>query len=229
MAHQDRAIGRYTDFAEILGFAFRGDLWERFWRLIEPDRNPWGWGYDEVAYAVCRFRKMAIIDGEVVRHTRKGSYHAAVAADHQETHRRVPPPLSSRKKTLCEISDQPWRKHVVTPLWLYLHWAFAQSFVLPGAVGLRRLIRICRERLWAFGMPRLRGLEPPEGGTPNLGTSVRGEAPVPTREEAVCLSDRPPATSQEEPAPKPKRRRRRPIIRRTKVKSDEVDCTNSIG
>jgi len=144
MERQDTPIGRYTDFAEILGFVFRGDLWERFWRLIEPDRNPWGWGYDEAAYSVCRFRRMAIIDCEVVKHTRKGSYHASVAADHQETHRRYRRYYLSRKKTLCEISDQPWRRYVVAPLWLHLHWVLAQSFALPGVAGLRRLVRACR-------------------------------------------------------------------------------------
>jgi hypothetical protein len=221
MERQDTTIGRYT---EILGFAFRGDLWERFWRLIEPDRNPWGWGYDEVAYSVCRFRRIAIIDGEVIKHTRKGSYHAAVAADHQETQRRYSRHYLSRKKTLCEISDQPWRKYIVTPLWLHLHWALAQCFVLPGIVGLRRLIRTCRERLWVtFGVSCLQGLEPPEGGAPNaqpaLDTPGTGIAPAPTREEAVCLSDRPPAASQDESTQKPKRKRRTPVVRRAKVRA----------
>ncbi len=185
MERQDTPIGRYTDFAEILGFVFRADLWERFWRLIEPDRNPWGWGYDEVAYAVCGFRRIAVIDGEVVKHTRKGSYHAAVAADHQETHRRYRRHYIARKKTLCRISDQPWRKYIATPLWLYLHSTFARCFVLPGAVGLRRLIRTCRERLWAVSeVPRSGGLEAPEagiaGGPPVVDTPGRSETPVPT-------------------------------------------------
>jgi hypothetical protein len=201
MERQNTPIGRYTDFAEILAFTFRGDLWERFWQLIEPDRNPWGWGYDEVAYAVCGFRRMAIIDCEVVKHTRKGSYHAAVAADHRETHRRYRRYYISRKKTLGEISDQPWRKYLVTPLWLYLHLAFARSFALPGAVGLRRLIRACRERLGAA-----------------FGTRGTGDTPIPTGQERVCLSDRPPAASHAEPAQESKHRRRTPKRRRAKAK-----------
>jgi len=224
MERQDTPIGRYTDFAEILGFVFRGDLWARFWRLIEPDRNPWGWGYDEVAYAMCRFRRVAIIDGEVVRHTRKGAYHAAVGADHQETHQRYRRYYIARKKTLCQISDQPWQKYIVTPLWLHLHSALARAFALPGVVGLRRLIRICRERLGAAsGVPRSGDLRPPESGTPNaqptLGTPDRDETRVPTREAATCLSDRSPATSQAEPTPQPKHRRRTPKRRRARAKT----------
>jgi len=214
MERQDTPIGRYTDFAEILGFVFRGDLWERFWRLIEPDRNPWGWGYDEVAYAVCRFRKMAIIDCEVVKHTRRGSYHAAVAADHQETHRRYRRYYLSRKKTLCEISDQPWRKYIVTPLWLHLHSAFARSFVLPGAVGLRRLLRACRQWLWAGEASLAAG-----ASQPPLDMAGRGDAPAPTGREAACLPDFPAVTSQENSPEKPKHQRRKPILRRAKVKA----------
>jgi hypothetical protein len=214
MERQDTTIGRYTDFAEILGFAFRGDLWERFWRLIEPDRNPWGWGYDEVAYSVCRFRRIAIIDCEVIKHTRKGSYHAAVAADHQETQRRYSRYYLSRKKTLCEISDQPWRKHIVTPLWLHLHWAFARSFVLPGAAGLRRLIRACRQRLWAGEAGMAAGAPQPPLDMPG-----KGDAPAPTGQEAVCLSGCPPAASQDESPQPSKGRRRTPRIRRAKAKA----------
>ena len=134
-------VGRYTDFAEPLAWTIRADLWGRFWELIEPDRNPWGWGYDEVAYAVCRFRKTAIIDSEVVRHTRKGDYHASAKVDHDGTLARHVRFYRSRKKTLCTISDHPWYKRVLTPLWLHLHFAWARSFSLPGALALRRFIR----------------------------------------------------------------------------------------
>ena len=103
-----RPIGRYTDFVEIMAFVFRGDLWERFWRLIEPDRNPWGWGYDEVAYSVCGFRRLAIVDCEAIRHLRKGSYHAAAGADQSKTHRRCPALLlSPQANALLDLGSVP--------------------------------------------------------------------------------------------------------------------------
>ena len=146
MERRDTALGRYTDFVELLACTFRGELWERFWRLIEPGRNPWGWGYDEVAYSVCPFRKMAIIDCEVIRHTRKGAYHDTVQADHQETLRRYADFFRPRKKALCEITDDPWHESVVVPLWLHLRLAFARSCTLPGVPHLRRLLRACLDR-----------------------------------------------------------------------------------
>jgi hypothetical protein len=146
MERHGTPIGRYTDFVEILAFVFRGDLWERFWRLIEPDRNPWGWGYDEVAYSVCGFRRMAILDCETVRHTRRGAYHASVAADHRETHRRYAAFYRSRKKTLCEIPESPWRQYLAVPLWLRLHFALARAYGLPGVPALRRFVRALRPR-----------------------------------------------------------------------------------
>jgi hypothetical protein len=228
MERRDTAIGRYTDFAEILGFTFRGDVWERFWRLIEPDSNPWGWGYDEVAYSVCRFRKMAIIDSEVIKHTRKGSYHAAAVAGQRETHDRYRRYYLSRKKMLCEISEDPLRRHITHPLWLYLHHALARSYILPGAPGVRRFIRTCLNRLrarrsdMAANLPRpVVASTPPQS---SFETPVEVRAPVQARDDAVLselLSDQAVAAAPEEPGPKPKRQRQTPTAKRAEAKARE--------
>jgi hypothetical protein len=141
VAHQPNAIGRYTDFVEQMAFAFRGDLWERFWRIIEPARNPWGWGYDELAYARCGFRRMAIIDAEVIRHLRKGSYHEAATTDHEEMLHRCRRFHRSRKTTLCPVSNTPWQKHVIAPLKLFWHRAYVDLYALQPTFLLRRFIR----------------------------------------------------------------------------------------
>jgi len=220
MERRNTAIGRYTDFAEILGFTFRGDVWERFWRLIEPDCNPWGWGYDEVAYCVCRFRKMAIIDSEVIRHTRKGSYHAAAVASRYQTHERYSRHYLSRKKTLCEISDNALRKHILIPLWLSLHFAFARSYILPGAAGLRRFLRTCLG-WWRARKPGTTISLPQVREAVSTDASGCGQAMVDPVQLAVSpglVSHRTAATKPKEPAAKPTRRRRAPAAKRVKAK-----------
>jgi len=140
-ARQDHLIGRYTDFVEQMAFTFRGNLWERFWRLIRADDNPWGWGYDEFAYACCGFRRMAIIDAEVIRHVHAGSYHEAAQVAHQEMRRRYRRFRFSRKKDLCAISDEPWQKHVAIPWRLLRHRCLIRLYSLPPAFLLRRVVR----------------------------------------------------------------------------------------
>ena len=142
-AHQNEPIGRYTDFVEEMAFVFRGDLWERFWRLISPDSNPWGWGYDELAYSVCRFRRMAVIDAEVVKHLRKGTYHAEASVARDQTHKSYKRFFFPKKRVLCPISDEILQKYITTPLRLNLYFLFAWLHSLPGIVRLRPLLRAC--------------------------------------------------------------------------------------
>jgi hypothetical protein len=64
-------IGRLTDFVEIgLGSVFTAHAWSRFVRMCRRHENPYGWGYDIVARAVCGYERMGIIDKETVTHTR---------------------------------------------------------------------------------------------------------------------------------------------------------------
>jgi hypothetical protein len=140
-ARHDTPIGRYTDFVEEMVFVFRGDKWERFRRLIAPDSNPWGWGYDEVAYSVGRFRRAAVIDAEVVKHLRKGTYHADAFTARDQVHRRYRRFYYPKKRTLCPISDRPLQKHLIAPLRLNLYFLFAWLHSLPGILRLRRLLR----------------------------------------------------------------------------------------
>ena len=145
-ARQDTPIGRYTDFVEEMAFVFRGDLWERFWRLIAPDRNPWGWGYDEIAYSACRFRRMAVIDAHVIRHTRRGSYHEAARAGQKEVHERYRRFFFPRKRTICPISDGILHRTLIAPLRLNLYFAWASLHAWPGLARLRSLLRAGRHK-----------------------------------------------------------------------------------
>jgi hypothetical protein len=140
-ARQNQPIGRYTDFVEEMVFAFRGDLWERFWHMITPDDNPWGWGYDELAYSVGRFRRMAVIDAEVVKHLHKGTYHAEALAGRARTHKRFQRFYFPKKRVLCPIADTPLHKHLTTPLRLNAHFLFAWFHSLPGIARLRPFLR----------------------------------------------------------------------------------------
>lgn len=141
VAHQDGCLGRYTDFVEQMAFAFRGDLWERFWRLILPDANPWGWGYDEFAYSYCGFRRMAVIDTEVIRHTHAGSYHGVAIADHHSLRERFRRFHFSRRKVLCPISNEPWRRYVTVPIRLMMYRFFITFYALRPVFFVRRVVR----------------------------------------------------------------------------------------
>ncbi len=63
-------IGRYTDFVEIMVPVFTKEAWKKFWFMIEPDYNFWGWGYDLIAKSYCSFKNMGIVDCEIVTHTK---------------------------------------------------------------------------------------------------------------------------------------------------------------
>ena len=63
-------IGRYTDFVEIMVPVFRRDAWEKWWEILEPEWNFWGWGYDKIFKSIKEIKKMGIIDSQAVLHTR---------------------------------------------------------------------------------------------------------------------------------------------------------------
>jgi len=137
MAHRPDSLGRYTDFVEQMAMVFRGDCWSRFWDMISPTENPWGWGYDEAAYSYCGYRKMAVIDSETIRHLRKGTYAERARADQKrfhQAHRRL---HFSRKRTLCRLSEQPTMRWAIAPLRLGLYRAFVKLYVLLGLGHLR--------------------------------------------------------------------------------------------
>ena len=141
VVHRDGRIGRYTDFIEQMAFVFEGRRWERFWKLIRKDENPWGWGYDELLYAHCGFRRMAIIDAEVIRHLRQGAYHSAARVARRKLLDELGHLWVSRKQTLCDVSDRPWHKHVTIPLRLIRHRLFVDLYATPPVYRLRRFIR----------------------------------------------------------------------------------------
>lgn len=146
VAHQNNRIGRFTDFVEQMALVFQEGAWERFRTMILPDANPWGWGYDEFAYSWCGFRRLAIIDAEVIRHLHAGAYHEAAMAEHRKMRAQLRRFHFSRKMTLCTISDSPWRKHVAIPVRLLLHRLYVDLYALRPVFFIRRLIRACSGR-----------------------------------------------------------------------------------
>jgi Protein of unknown function (DUF707) len=132
MVHRRDSLGRYTDFVEQMAMVFKGNRWRRFWNLISPTEHPWGWGYDEVAYSYCRFFKMAIIDAEIIRHTRKGTYLERAQADQKRFHQALRRFHFSHKRTLCGISEKPAVRWTIIPLRLHLYHALVRLYVLLG-------------------------------------------------------------------------------------------------
>ncbi len=67
---KSRKIGRYVDFVEIMVPVFTAESWSIFWHYIDPEKNPWGWGNDELSRSLCGYTNMGIIDCESVTHTK---------------------------------------------------------------------------------------------------------------------------------------------------------------
>jgi len=63
-------VGRFTDFVEHMVPVYRRDAWIKYWHMVEPDYNFWGWGYDCLAKTFCGYTNMGIIDSEPVMHSR---------------------------------------------------------------------------------------------------------------------------------------------------------------
>jgi len=63
-------FGRYFDFVEIMAPVFTYEAWVRFWDMLDPEGNYWGYGYDDLARSFCRYRNMGIIDAQSVVHSR---------------------------------------------------------------------------------------------------------------------------------------------------------------
>lgn len=64
------AVGRYSDFIEIMAQVFTSKAWESYWKMIEAEYNFWGWGYTHIANSFCKYSSTAIIDSQVIKHTR---------------------------------------------------------------------------------------------------------------------------------------------------------------
>ena len=50
-------IGRHTDFVEIMVPVFRRDAWKKWWEILEPEWNFWGWGYDKIFKSIKEIKK----------------------------------------------------------------------------------------------------------------------------------------------------------------------------
>ena len=64
---REGAVGRQTNFVEIMCPAYSTRVWPAIYRYIDPDVNEWGWGYDLIPVG-----RKGIIDCMSVRHTRPG-------------------------------------------------------------------------------------------------------------------------------------------------------------
>jgi hypothetical protein len=105
LADPSQRVGRYTDFVEIMVPVFARDAWEKFWRMLDADRNPWGWGYDALARSICGYKFMGIVDSQRVTHARPaGSGSDKAWRDYQAFIARHP------KRRMCrQISYLPLR------------------------------------------------------------------------------------------------------------------------
>jgi hypothetical protein len=72
---QPNAVGRLTNFVEIMCPVYSSKIWPEIYRYIEPDINELGWGYDLIPLG-----RKAIVDCMTVRHTRPGQSALAGAA-----------------------------------------------------------------------------------------------------------------------------------------------------
>lgn len=86
-------VGRLVDVIEVFLAAFDARAWPRFWELIEPDFNHWGWGYVQLLQYGCGF-KMGIVDCETISVLRPPNYRQesadgmkALFAKHRHTRR----------------------------------------------------------------------------------------------------------------------------------------------
>lgn len=76
-----RKVGRYADFVEIMIPVFTAEAWAEYWKYIDPEINPWGWGMDDLAHSLCGFANQGVIDCEPVTHTRPVSSSRASAIE----------------------------------------------------------------------------------------------------------------------------------------------------
>lgn len=70
----DVPVGRLVDFVEIMVPVFTAKSWRVFWKYINYEKNPCGWGMDELMCSLCGFSKVGVVDSEAVTHTRKVTY-----------------------------------------------------------------------------------------------------------------------------------------------------------
>lgn len=100
-------VGRFTDFVEVMVQVFTREAWVKYWELIEPDKNFWGWGYDYLAKSFCGFHRMGIIDCETVTHmcrfTNKGNTGLENHRLMQELFEKYKSCTVSEKKVLGEL------------------------------------------------------------------------------------------------------------------------------
>ncbi len=141
--HQSTKIGRYTDFVEQMVPVFTAEAWGKFWKLIEKDKYAWGWGYDMLAYGVCGFLKMAVIDAEIVKHLKKGNYvDQRLLSEQDELLRKHRLGHISLLKTIVNIPPPGFlARYAITPM------LFGYKFYAMAISILKRIYRKCRRLL----------------------------------------------------------------------------------
>jgi hypothetical protein len=84
---------------------FRRDAWEKWWEMLEPEWNFWGWGYDEMFKSVKKIKKMGIIDSQVVLHTKpvSSSHRKDVLTDWRKFHSKYKGYENARKINLRKL------------------------------------------------------------------------------------------------------------------------------
>lgn len=77
-------VGRFTDFVEVMAMVFTCDAWSRYWKMLEPNWNFWGWGYNHLLRSVCGINRLGIVDSQSVTHLKLGSRFTSAPKEKQE-------------------------------------------------------------------------------------------------------------------------------------------------
>jgi len=89
---------RLTDAVEIMAQVFRLDAWKRFWNMLEPDWNHWGWGYDSLGNDLCGFTRTGVIDCQNILHTKEFGPTTAAEEDLNQFNAKYP---KARRARFC--------------------------------------------------------------------------------------------------------------------------------
>lgn len=66
-------VGRFTDLVELMAMVSTNAAWNRYWQMLEPEWNFWGWGYNHLLRSVCDIKRLGIIDSQPITHLKLGS------------------------------------------------------------------------------------------------------------------------------------------------------------
>ncbi len=97
-------VGRSTDFVEVMAMVLTNAAWNRYWKMLEPDWNFWGWGYNHLLRSVCGINRLGIVDSQSVTHLKLGSRFTSAPAEKKKLFQQYEGHERSQFKTEGELS-----------------------------------------------------------------------------------------------------------------------------